>query len=47
MRAGPDPPIAACSVRVCLNGQMWLRQRLRRSGHVVEPIDNGIAYVDD
>ncbi len=38
---------APWSVRVCLNGHMWLRQRLRRSGHVVEPLDNGIAYVDD
>ena len=38
---------APWSVRVCLNGHMWLRQHLRRSGHVVEPLDNGIAYVDD
>ena len=38
---------APWSVRVCLNGHMWLRQHLQRSGHVVEPLDNGIAYVDD
>ena len=38
---------APWSVRVCLNGHMWLRQHLRRSGHYVEPLDNGIADVDD
>jgi hypothetical protein len=38
---------APFGVRVCLNGHMWLRQRLQRSGHYVEPLDNGIAYVDD
>jgi hypothetical protein len=38
---------APWSVRVCLNGHMWLRQHLQRSCHVVEPLDNGIAYVDD
>jgi hypothetical protein len=38
---------APFSVRVCLNGHMWLRQHLRRSGHYVEPLDNGIAAVDD
>jgi hypothetical protein len=26
---------------------MWLRQHLQRSGHYVEPLDNGIADVDD
>lgn len=38
---------APFSVRVCVNGHMWLRQRLERSGHYVEPLDNGIADVDD
>jgi hypothetical protein len=38
---------APWSVRVCLNGHMWLRQHLDRSGHYVEPLDNGIADVDD
>jgi len=38
---------APFSVRVCLNGHMWLRQHLQRSGHHVEPLDNGIAAVDD
>jgi hypothetical protein len=38
---------APFSVRVCLNAHMWLRQRLERSGHYVEPLDNGIADVDD
>jgi hypothetical protein len=26
---------------------MWLRQHLARSGHYVQPLDNGIAAVDD
>ena len=30
---------APFSVRVCLNGHMWLRQHLQRSNHVVEPLD--------
>ncbi len=38
---------APFSVRVCLNGHMWLRQHLQRSGHYVEPLDNGLAAVDD
>jgi hypothetical protein len=38
---------APWSVRVCLNGHQWLLQRLRRSGHQVEQLDNGIAAVDD
>jgi hypothetical protein len=38
---------APFGVRVCLNGHMWLRQHLRRSGHWVEALDNGIAAVDD
>ena len=38
---------APFSVRVCLNGHQWLLQRLRRSGHYVEALDNGIADVDD
>jgi len=38
---------APFAMRINLNGQMWLIQHLRRSGHYVETIDNGIADVDD
>ena len=38
---------APFGLRVCLNGHQWLLQRLRRSGHYVEALDNGIADVDD
>lgn len=38
---------APFSVRVCLNGHQWLLQRLRLAGHLVEPLDNGAAWVDD
>lgn len=38
---------APFSIRVCLNAQQWLLQRLQMSGHEVEALDNGIAWVDD
>lgn len=38
---------APFAMRINLNGQMWLIQHLRRSGHYLEAIDNGIADVDD
>ena len=38
---------APFAMRINLNGQMWLIQHLRHSGHYVETIDNGIAHVDD
>jgi hypothetical protein len=38
---------APFSVRACVNGHQWLIQRLRMSGHRVEPLDNGIAWVND
>ncbi len=38
---------APFQVRVWLNGHQWLRQRLTSSGHYLEPLDNGIADVDD
>lgn len=38
---------APFGVRVCLNGHKWLIQHLRLRGHHVEPLDNGIAAVDD
>ncbi len=31
----------------CLNGQQWLIQHLRRSGHSLEQLDNAIAQVDE
>ena len=38
---------APFQVRVWLNGHQWLRQHLQRSHHAYEPLDNGIAAVDD
>jgi hypothetical protein len=38
---------APFQVRVWLNGHQWLLERLRLSGHQVEALDNGIAWVDD
>jgi hypothetical protein len=38
---------APFSLRVCLNGHQWLAQRLRLSGHDLQQLDNGIAWVDN
>ena len=38
---------APFTIRVCLNGHMWLQRQLEHSGHTLTPLDNGIAEVDD
>ena len=38
---------APFGIRVWLNGHQWLRRQLERSGHSYQPLDNGIAQVDD
>lgn len=38
---------APFGIRVWLNGHQWLRRQLQRAGLSYQPLDNGIAQVDD